>query len=174
MKPYFKLLALILASSLIINLQGPSLQVICFSFLALVLGRKIWARLKFLALPLILIAGLQILFNHTLAGVIAAIKIANLSLLVLIYTNSASPKEISQVFSWLPADLRLTLSIALNLIPIIFQEAQKIQLVQVSRGRKFKSPLPIVIPLLHRSLKRAEQLAIVLAVGKRGVEPPRA
>lgn len=171
MKPYLKLLGLIFASSLIVSLQGLSLQAIFFAGLVVILGRKAWERLKLLFWPLLLIIIFQLLSRLPLSS---GLKIANLSLLVLLYTSTSSSNEISQVFSFLPAGLSLTLTIALNLIPAIFLEAQKIRLVQSSRGRRLIGPLPLIIPLLHRTLRRSQQLAIILAVGKRGIEPPRA
>lgn len=171
MKPYCKLLALILASSLIISLQGPTLQAIILTGLIFLLGKKSWPRLRLLFWPLLLIIFFQLWSNLPLSS---GIKIANLSLLVLFYTSTSSSREISQVFNFLPAGLALTLTIALNLIPAIFLEAQKIRLVQSSRGRRLIGPLPLIIPLLHRTLQRSQQLALILAVGKRGIEPPRA
>ncbi|PJC66791.1 hypothetical protein CO018_00115 [Candidatus Beckwithbacteria bacterium CG_4_9_14_0_2_um_filter_47_11] len=170
MKQYLKLIALIFSSALILRLEGPSLQAAVFGLLVLVLlalGQKIWSRLKFLIPPLILIAGLQVLFNRSLAGLTAGFKITNMSLIVLLYTGTTSPGEISRVFRFLPVGLALTLTIALNLIPIILQEAQKIRLVQISRGKRLPNPLPIIVPLLHRTLQRSQQLAIILETRKK-------
>ena len=171
MKPYFKLLALILTSWLLINLQGPSLQAVILAGLISFLGRKSWQRLRFFLWPIGLIILFQLWSKLPLAS---GLRIANLSLLVFIYTETTSTREISRVFSFLPARLSLALTLALNLIPIILREAQTIRLIQISRGKKLYQPLPIIVPLLHRTFQRSQQLAIILTVGKRGVEPPRA
>ncbi|PIP52710.1 hypothetical protein COX09_00100 [Candidatus Beckwithbacteria bacterium CG23_combo_of_CG06-09_8_20_14_all_47_9] len=164
MKPYLKLLTLILASSLIINLQDPTMQSVILAGLISFLGRKSWLRLRFLLWPLLIIIIFQLWSNLSLAS---GFRIANLSLLVFVYTETTSAREISQVFNWLPESLRLTLTITLNLIPIIFKEAQNIQIIQSSRGKKLKQPLPLVIPLLHRTLQRSQQLAIILETRKK-------
>lgn len=171
MKPYLRLTALILASWLLIRLPGPALQAVILAGLVFFLGKKSWQRLKFLFWPLLLIISFQLWSRLPLTS---GLRIANLSLLVFVYTETTSTREISQVFKFLPAGLALAFTLALNLIPIILREAQNIRLIQISRGKKFNQPLPLIIPLLHRTFRRSQQLAIILTVGKRGVEPPRA
>lgn len=154
---YLKLAGLIFGSALIVNLQGWTLQAVILAALMLILGKKSFQRLKLLALPLALIFLLQLWLHLSLAP---GLKIANLSLLVFLYTQITPVREISRVFDWLPPGLHLTLTIALNLIPVILNEAQNIRLVQLSRGAK--NPLAIVVPLLHRTLQRSQQLALIL------------
>lgn len=154
---YLKLAVLIFASALIVNLQGLSRQAVIFVLLVAILGKKSYERLKLLAWPLLLIVGLQLWLNLSLAP---GLKIANLSLLVFLYTQITPVREISHVFRFLPSGLHLTLTIALNLIPVILNEAQNIRLVQLSRGAT--NPLAVLIPLLHRTFQRSQQLALIL------------
>ncbi len=171
MKPYLKLIALILASSLILNLQGLSLQAVILAGLILFLGRKSWERLRFLFWPLVLIIIFQLWSKLPLSS---GLRIANLSLVVLIYTTVTSTREISLPWAFLGKTGQLLITLTFNLIPVILKEAKDIALIQSSRGKRLTTPLSIIVPLLHRTLQRSQQLAIVLEVGKRGVEPPRA
>lgn len=128
--------------------------------------------------PLLFIAFLVILFQaicntsvsfstRIINGATAALKIITLSMLVFFYTSTTSPSEIVTTFSFLPKKLQLMLTITFSLIPAILEEAQKIILIQNARGinsrslNPAKSIFPIIIPLLHRTLKRAEQIAVV-------------
>jgi energy-coupling factor transporter transmembrane protein EcfT len=59
-------------------------------------------------------------------------------------------------------------AITFNMIPTILSESEKIVIVQRCRGYQsrsfniFGNILPVIIPLLHRTLRRAEQLSLVL------------
>jgi energy-coupling factor transporter transmembrane protein EcfT len=134
-----------------------------------------WQRIK----PLIFIALCIVLFNVLVnfqeyyavrfaQGITAAGKIIILSLLVFAFTSTTSLREIINIFAFLPKKLQLSLTITLNIIPAIIDEIQKIKIAQKSRGLNSyslnpkKSIFPIIIPLLHRALERAEHLAILL------------
>jgi len=76
------------------------------------------------------------------------------------------PPRISHEFS-------MTVAIALRFIPTIAEEAERIIKAQIARGVKFeekglikkiKSLLPIIIPLVLSSFRRAEELAIAMEV----------
>lgn len=109
----------------------------------------------------------QLLFNTTLTieqrlyqGIFAGSRIIALSLLVFWFTETTSSSEIIRTLSFLPANFRLVLTISLSLIPVLLNEIGSIQRAQQSRGKS--TILSILIPLLHRTLKRSEQIAIVL------------
>lgn len=117
----------------------------------------------------------NIFFNYSLSysarfilGMITALKIATLSLWAFVFTLTTSPKEIVSLFSFLPKRIQLILTITFSIIPIIIAEAHKIRIIQKARGLNFhpfkitKNILPVIIPLLHRSFLRAEQIAMVL------------
>ncbi|MBU1500289.1 energy-coupling factor transporter transmembrane protein EcfT, partial [Patescibacteria group bacterium] len=70
---------------------------------------------------------------------------------------------ISLAFNFLPKTFNFMLTITFSLIPVIFQEAKTIILLQKCRGYHSLNPLPIIIPLLHRTLKRSEQIALTMA-----------
>lgn len=117
----------------------------------------------------------QLVFNYQVdlqtrffLGGINAIKITALSLLAFIFTATTSLSSIIEILSFLPKSLLIALTISFGIIPAVLDEARKITLAQNARGLNthtlniFKSILPLIIPLLHRSLKRAEQIAMVL------------
>ena len=136
---------------------------------------KVISRLKSLLFIGVLVVIFQIFFNYSIAlpdriisGISASLKIIDLSLLVFFYTSISSINEIISVFSFLPSKMQLLITITFSLIPAILGESEKIIIVQKTRGHKttnfniLNNFLPVVIPLLHRTLKRAEQLSLVI------------
>lgn len=181
-----KLLAIVLISTFILFIKD--LNILSFVlFLTIILSIYSKARYKLLdrIKPLLFIGLMvilfQVLFNSSvdltrrlLIGFITAEKIIILSMIVFLYTLTTSLTDIIDSFSFLPKKLSLMLTITLGLIPQIYEESKKIKLVQQTRGYSFgsfniyRSIIPIIIPLIHRTLKRAEQLSIVLTT--RGYE----
>lgn len=150
-----KLLLLICLTS--VTIFWPNLYFLFCLFLLLIIfspKSKLFSWLK----PLIFISLIILLFGNWQS----VLKITTLSLLVFYYTATTSVSQIVKTFSFLPQSWQLMLTITLSLIPVIFAEAQKIKLIQISRGYRNKNPLPLIIPLLHRTLSRAEQLALVI------------
>jgi len=138
-------------------------------------GNKILPRIKPLLLVSIFIVAINLIsagnitiLSRILNGIINALKLISLSLVVFAYTMSTSPAEIVSVFSFLPRKAKVMLTITFSLIPITLKEIEKIQLVQKSRGYEGSSMnivtslLPLIMPLLNRTLKRAEQIGIIL------------
>ena len=97
-----------------------------------------------------------------------------LSLLVFLFSQTTSPSSLMHSLSFLPTKFRLVFTISLSLIPILIREAGGIRRAQESRGltpqwkHPFGSVIPLIVPLLHRTLTRAEHIAMVLQV--RGLE----
>jgi energy-coupling factor transporter transmembrane protein EcfT len=169
MKPRLKLIALILTSTLVINLRGVLPQALMAAIISLVLGKKIWPRLKPLLPVLIFILIGQTIFGDFAVGLATTLKIINLSLLVFIYSSFTPVSEISQTFAFLGPNAKLLITLTFSLVPIIIKEWQAISLVQKARGAKSLNPLPVIVPLLHRTFRRAEQLTLVLAINERPI-----
>lgn len=156
-----KLLLLLFLTSLTIFISNPYWLI---SLLVLILifspRTQLLSRLK----PLFFISSLIVLFQlrHLSQAMLAALRITTLSLLVFYYTATTSVSQIVKTFSFLPKPWRLMLTITFSLIPVIFNEAKKIKLIQTSRGYAGKNPFPIIIPLLHRTLQRSEQIALII------------
>ncbi len=170
-----KLIALILISSALILINN--LYFLSGFLLTLLLITTLKAhlsplknRLLPLLLTVLMIIIFQLIFNSTqifsvrlVQGLTAALKILSLSLLVFLYTSTTSLTQISRTFSFLPKNFNFMLTITFSLIPVIFQEAKTIILLQKCRGYHRFNPLPVIIPLLHRTLKRSEQIALTMA-----------
>ena len=169
-----KLIALILISSALISINNLFWLFACLLILLLAnifnsALSQLKNRLTPLLLTVVLLIIFQLLFNSSqtysvrwLQSLTAAIKILSLSLLVFLYTATTSITQISQAFNFLPKTFNFMLTITFSLIPVIFQEAKTIILLQKCRGYKNLNPLPIIIPLLHRTLKRSEQIALTM------------
>lgn len=137
--------------------------------------RKLRERIYPLVSISLMVVFFQLIFNFSLdlsqrliAGITAGEKIISLSLIVFIFTSLTSLSKIVEIFSFLPSSIQLMLTITFSLIPVILDESKKIMMVQLSKGHKmgklniFRNLPPIIVPLIHRSLKRAEQIGLVL------------
>lgn len=170
-----KLIALIFISSALILINNLYFLFVCLLILLLATILKAnLSNLKNRLLPLlftvILLIIFQLIFNsgqtysaRLLQGFTSALKILSLSLLVFLYTSTTSITQISQALNFFPKTFNFMLTITFSLIPVIFQEAKTIILLQKCRGYHSFNPLPIIIPLLHRTLKRSEQIALTMA-----------
>lgn len=161
-----KLIALILISSWLIKVSEARLLALIFAVNLLVIyfsrkRQELVSRLRFLAILVGLVFLLQLIARQPIS-LVPGLKVGALSLLVLTYTSLSSVKEISQALKFLGPKTQLLITLTLNLIPIILKEAQNIVLIQSSRGRRLRNPLPVIVPLLHRTFARAQQLALVL------------
>lgn len=95
-----------------------------------------------------------------------------LSMLLFIYTTEA--KKIEQALYWfkVPAKMVFMLTITLRFLPLMKEELTRIRIAQAARGHKAKgSVMPLIIPLLHKSLTRAWKLAVALET--RGFDPEK-
>jgi len=136
---------------------------------------KLFSRLKLLIPTSILIFVFQILFNQSptfldkLAfSYLVFSKILIISVLVLYFVATTSLSSIISFLSFLPEDIKLMLTMTFYFIPLIFDEAKYISLVQKSRGLRNSSfnIAPLIVPLLHRVFVRAQALS--LAIVSRG------
>lgn len=165
-------LLLFLKDKLILSVLVPIILVISFSLDKKgKLSTRVFPLLA-VSIPIILF---QLIFNTSLPagerfiqGFTAAAKIFTLSMLVFVFTSIVSVNQITMALSFLPPKIKLALVITFSMIPAIFAEAQKILLAQNARGYNtrglniVKSFIPFIIPLLHRTLRRAEQISITI------------
>jgi energy-coupling factor transport system permease protein len=113
---------------------------------------------------------LQVLINPLTGiylGIINSIFLLNLILISLLLVYTTEIKSILQalVFFKVPTELAFMLTISLRFLPIMQEELNKIRIAQALRGYElspFSLPIPLIVPLLHSSLKRAMELAISL------------
>ncbi|OGG03700.1 hypothetical protein A2W14_03975 [Candidatus Gottesmanbacteria bacterium RBG_16_37_8] len=137
------------------------------------------SKLKVRLYPLLFIALAIIIFNllfnsaidlssRLVNGITTSLKIMAISLMVFLYTEVTAPSQIIKGLFFLPYNLRLALTMTFSLIPILLDEIKIIKIIQQSRGYKKKlfnpihNILPVVIPLLHRTFIRAEQISLTI------------
>jgi len=179
-KTRLKLTGLLIASTAMIAIRSP-LVIWIITVAILVLGIRfiryqvLWQRLNpILAVGLFVIL-FQLLFatstpvvNRLLVGLIQALRLISLSTVVFVFTQTSSVSEVVSALSFLPRKVTLMLTISFTLIPAILKEIDAIRIAQQARGfapkgiNIIKSVFPVLIPLLNRTLTRAEHIAIVL------------
>jgi len=175
-----KLLLLLCSSTALIYLHSLVIMTCVFLILSIIsLLTKSWSKTikRFLSICLVasFVILFQVVFNASVPllarlslGILAAVRIISLSLLVFIFAETTSVSDIARAFSFLPKQISLLLTISLALIPSILLESQSIRLAQQARGYSMKGWnivrgfVPLVIPLLSRTLVRAERIAMVL------------
>jgi energy-coupling factor transporter transmembrane protein EcfT len=169
-----KLISLIAVSTFVIFIKEyriilPLLIIIIVGIVATKAGSKVISRVQPVCIIALGILLFQVIFNVSVdfsirleLGFLAAIKFSLLSLLVFFYTTTTSVSAIVSSFSFLPAPLQMMLAITCALIPILFDESRRIQTAQSARGSHKHAIMPIIIPLIHRTLQRAKSLSIVL------------
>jgi energy-coupling factor transporter transmembrane protein EcfT len=184
MKPIFqtncKLIALILLSTFLIFLRNTILiglicgVIIILSSIKMNRGTVVSRMItligisSFVVLFQLIFNQSDVVFHRLLIGCLAALRLIALSLLVLLFTETTSASQIISSLSFLPEKVVLMLTISFSLIPTIFQEISAIRIAQQARGfsprgiNMLRSIFPILIPLLNRTLTRAEHIAIIL------------
>jgi len=115
-------------------------------------------------LPIVLHA---IINSGIFPGVLTSLFFLNIFLISLLLVYTTEIKNILQalVFFKVPSEIAFAFIISIHFIPFIQQEVERIRISQALRGyisTPFSPPFPLIIPLLHSSLKRSSQLAISL------------
>lgn len=133
--------------------------------------------------------GWEVTAEGIAAGVLFTVRISVLISLSFILMAVTTPQDLTDALGRLLAPLErlripisevaLMLSITLRFLPILMQEAFKIQRAQIARGAdlegswigRIKKSLPMILPLFSGALKKADDLAVALeARGYRGAE----
>ncbi|NYZ75657.1 energy-coupling factor transporter transmembrane protein EcfT [Candidatus Micrarchaeota archaeon] len=125
----------------------------------------------FLPVPLHMLINLQTGLYY---GAISSVFTLNLILLSLlgIYTTDVESILQALVFLKVPSELAFMLTVSIRFLPVVQERLNQIRISQAVRGYElapFSLPIPLIVPLLHSSLKRAEELAISLE--SRGFDP---
>ncbi|TMW70057.1 energy-coupling factor transporter transmembrane protein EcfT [Alteribacter natronophilus] len=114
-------------------------------------------------------------------GAVFAGRLFLLMVMATVLTLTTTPIELTDALERLfkplqrlgvPAhELALTMSIALRFIPTLFSEMEKIMKAQMARGASFsdgsivkriKALIPLLVPLIIQSFRRAEELAVAM------------
>jgi energy-coupling factor transport system permease protein len=117
-----------------------------------------------LSIPLHLLINLQ---TGLYLGILGSVFTLNLILLSLLVVYTTEVKSILQalIFFKVPSELAFMLTVSIRFLPVIQERLDKIRISQAVRGYEiapFSIPIPIIVPFLHSSLKRAMELAISL------------
>jgi energy-coupling factor transporter transmembrane protein EcfT len=120
---------------------------------------------------------LQLLINPQTGiylGILSSVFTLNVILLSLLMIYTTEVKSILQalVFFKVPSELAFVLTVSIRFLPVMQERLDKIRISQAVRSYEpapFSIPIPIIVPLLHSSLRRAMELAISLE--SRGFDP---
>ncbi|OQX86429.1 hypothetical protein B6D60_06350 [candidate division KSB1 bacterium 4484_87] len=114
------------------------------------------------------------------SGIIYSVRLAEFVLFAALLTLTTSPIEMTDALDRMLAPLKkiglpthefvLMMTLALRFIPILLEEADRIQKAQMSRGATFegnliqriKSVIPLLIPLFISVFRRADDLALAM------------
>jgi energy-coupling factor transport system permease protein len=107
-------------------------------------------------------------------GVLSSLSLLNMLLISLLNMYTTEIKSILQalIFFKVPSELAFMLAISIRFLPLMQEELNRIRISQALRGYElcpFSLPIPLIVPLLHSSLRRAMELAISLE--SRGFDP---
>jgi energy-coupling factor transport system permease protein len=125
------------------------------------------------------------IFNPSPTGLMQGIHVVLSVFLVLVISNvltsTTSPMEITNALESLSSPLKyigipteeiaMILSIAIQFIPTLSEEAESIRKAQMARGARFDSPrikekaeavLPLVTPIFLAAFKRADELSLAM------------
>ena len=110
-----------------------------------------------------------------------AIRLIILTMLTFLLTSTTTTTDLAmgfrnvilplRVFRFPVEELSLMISISLQFVPILFEEADRIMKAQMARGADFesgnlfmraKSFLPVILPLILNAFNRADQLAMAM------------
>lgn len=132
------------------------------------------------------------LISISRTGLIQGLHIAvNVSLVIIwgnILISTTSPMELTDAISFYLSPLRLIkipteeitliLSVSMQFVPILLNEAKSIKTAQIARGAEFESKnllkkakciLPLIVPVFLTAFKRADELSQAMeARGYRG------
>lgn len=125
------------------------------------------------------------IFSVSQNGIAQGVKIALNVVLILLWVNillsTTTPLKLMNAVSFylsplkllkIPTDtLTLIISVSIQFIPILFEEAQSIKKAQTARGAEFESKnifkkagavIPLVVPIFVSAFKRADELSQAL------------
>ncbi|MBV7481913.1 energy-coupling factor transporter transmembrane protein EcfT [Bordetella sp. BOR01] len=132
-------------------------------------GAALWRQLRGLIWVLAAVGGFAAVFQGWLAAAVVLLRIGALVGLALAVTLSTRSSDLIAVCerALLPLQriglvdagkVALALALALRFVPEIWRHYQEIREAQAARGLA-RHPLALIVPLIVRTLKRAEQVA---------------
>lgn len=159
---------------LVLNNVRPFLWLFLLTFilhLFLAKGRVIW-QVPYFNFPI---------YSEALQnGIIYSFRLVLLILVAALLTLTTSPVALTDALNKLMSPLRrfglpvydliMMITLAMRFIPTLLQEAERIQMAQMSRGisyegrlwQKLKNILPLLLPLFISAFRRADELAMAM------------
>ncbi|OZI38317.1 cobalt ABC transporter [Bordetella genomosp. 10] len=172
---WLKLGGLALAGSVLFLVHRLDALAVAFALAALILASTgarpavVWRHARGMLLILAVLAAFTFYFNGAAAAAEMALRVAALVALALAVTMSTRTAALVEVCERVLRPLEklglvdagraaLALALALRFVPEIWRNYQEIREAQAARGLG-SHPLAVVVPLLVRTLKRADEVA---------------
>ncbi len=125
------------------------------------------------------------IFSPSKEGLLQGIHVVARVMILLTFSNimmvTTPPLKITQALEWmlypfsfigLPTDLiAMILSVAIQFIPVLFEETDMIRKAQTARGARFdsrnifhkaKAVVPLLVPIFLSAFKRADELSLAM------------
>ncbi len=131
--------------------------------------------------PLIRLGKIVITKEGLNLSIFIALRLVILTFLTFLLTSTTTTVDLAtgfknivqplKIFKFPVDELSLMVSISLQFVPILFDEADRIMKAQMARGADFesgnifvraKSFLPVIIPLVLNAFNRADELAVAM------------
>ncbi len=173
MRPGAKLLALILASALIMTVRDPlllaaGLLVVLALFRVARLRLSLaWSQLRPVSPVIALLVLVQCLSGDFVGAATAALRLSTLILFASLVSASTRVGDLIDTISRAvrplaylgvsPTKIGLTISLALRFIPLIAEQLEEIREAQRARGLE-RSVFALIMPLMVRTLKTAAEI----------------
>lgn len=146
--------------------------------------REWYYTLKGLLYLLILVFVFNYFLVSPIFGIITVLRLLALASSFSVFFLTVHPDDLTQALIQMkiPFDYAFSLSLAIRFVPTIAQESQSIMDAQMSRGlelqkgsliQKARNYLPILVPLIVNSIRRALQIAESLESRGFGAEEKR-
>ena len=171
-------LAVVGVSRLPMSLVFKNIRPFLLLFLLTIAVHVFWTQGRVIAqVPLL---QLNITAEGLFFGFVYSVRLALLIIIAAVLTLSTSPIELTDALEKLFKPLKrlkvptheivMMLTLSLRFIPTLLEEAQRIKNAQLSRGatfegnlvQRFKSIVPLVLPLFISAFRRADDLALAM------------
>jgi len=129
--------------------------------------REFFSETKLLIFFLVLLFLFHFFTYTPLRALNTVLFLFDIFLLTSVFIQTTDPSKLTHsLVNWkIPYEFAFLFSLTLRFVPVLQNELEEVKSAQASRAHRLKYPwdaIPIIIPLLHKTFKRALDLSISL------------